>query len=100
MFESCGKGRGVVWLLHCLAGINRSATVAMAVLMQVEGWTLQEAYAHTRRRRGCVAPVAGNKRLIAEWEREKFGKSSMEEWLLQCTDRVVLPTLLASDGDA
>merc|ERR1719414_620606 len=92
--------------------------------MQVEGWTLEEAYTHIRRRRGCVSPFVGNKRLIAEWEREKFGESSMEEWLQQhpilsfavpsghadgrfncpgqCTDRVVLPKfpLFASDDDA
>merc|ERR1712004_646111 len=33
-------------LVHCYAGVNRSATVAMAVLMQIEDWTLAEAWRH------------------------------------------------------
>lgn len=92
-------------LLHCLMGINRSATVAMAVLMKLEGWTLEEAYTHTHRCRRCVAPFAGNKRLIASWELEAFGRSSMPDWLPQrqshhshAVGRAAMPRLLDFDA--
>ena len=46
-------------LVHCLHGVNRSATTVMAILMLSEGVTLSEAYAHTKKQRAqvqCNAP--------------------------------------------
>ena len=68
-------------LVHCYMGINRSTTVACAVLMNLEEWTLKEAYNHARSRRNCVRPFTGNKNFIAAWELEKRGHCSLPEWL-------------------
>lgn len=67
-------------LIHCWAGINRSSTVTMAVLMQLEGWTLAKAYNHTLQQR-TIHPFAGNKKKIAQWELETRGQSTQEAWL-------------------
>lgn len=79
--EACAEGGRV--LLHCLMGINRSATVAMAVLMNLKGWTLETAYAHTVLCRSCVSPFPGNRRFIATWEMATSGQCSLPAWLQQ-----------------
>merc|ERR1712232_123131 len=68
-------------LIHCNMGVNRSATVAMAVLMHLEECSLKEAYHLTRSRRSCVQPFVGNKHFIAKWEQETRGKCTLPEWL-------------------
>lgn len=76
-------------LVHCLMGINRSATVAMAVLMNIEGLTLDAAYELARSRRGCVSPFPGNRNFIASWELETRSHCSMPDWLPSATRKVV-----------
>lgn len=66
--------------VHCYAGINRSATVAMAILMQLEGWTLKEAHDHIYERR-WISPFEGNCSKVARWELKTRGTCSMEDWL-------------------
>eukprot|EP00415_Alexandrium_ostenfeldii_P004745 UN4745 len=68
-------------LVHCFAGVNRSATVAMAVLMNIEGWTLAEAYEHTRNNRPIVCPFIGNRQKIATWEQQTRRVCSLPTWL-------------------
>jgi hypothetical protein len=70
-------------LLHCRMGINRSATIAMAVLMNINGWTLRRARLHATRCRSCVSPFRGNQERIAAWELHTRGTSSLPEWLPQ-----------------
>jgi len=83
--------QGGVVLLHCLMGINRSATVSMAVLMNLEGWTLQQAFEHVTKCRTCVSPFRGNRRFIAEWELETRGTCTMPDWLPQRDEELTLP---------
>jgi len=67
-------------LVHCWGGVNRSATVTMAVLMELEGMTLLEAYHHVSKKRS-VQPFPGNKLKIAKWERDTRGSCSIVEWI-------------------
>jgi protein phosphatase slingshot len=46
-------------LVHCLAGVSRSATVVAAYLMKVDGLGLEEALKHIRRKRPLVNPNPG-----------------------------------------
>jgi len=68
-------------LVHCFMGINRSATVAMAVLMNMDGIDLRQAYEHAKLQRSRVEPFQGNKEKIACWELETRQVCSMPEWL-------------------
>eukprot|EP00927_Polykrikos_kofoidii_P077403 TRINITY_DN74341_c0_g1_i1.p1 TRINITY_DN74341_c0_g1~~TRINITY_DN74341_c0_g1_i1.p1 ORF type:complete len:289 (+),score=35.64 TRINITY_DN74341_c0_g1_i1:76-867(+) len=68
-------------LMHCLFGVNRSATIALAVLMNIEGWQLSEAYDHIVERRPKVSLKQGNKEKIAMWELRTRGASTMLGWL-------------------
>mmetsp|Transcript_112112 Transcript_112112/g.215969 ORF Transcript_112112/g.215969 Transcript_112112/m.215969 type:complete len:263 (+) Transcript_112112:40-828(+) len=67
-------------LVHCWAGVNRSATVTMAVLMELEGMTLEQAFEHVSSKR-AVHPFPGNKLKIATWEAETRGKCTMPSWI-------------------
>lgn len=67
-------------LVHCFMGINRSATVAIAVLMNIEGWTLREAYEHVKACRS-ISPFEGNKAKIALWELKTRNSSTLPAWL-------------------
>jgi len=78
--EAAAKEGGKV-LIHCAMGVNRSATIAMAVLMQLQGWSLREAYEHVKARRPCIGPAKGNLEKIAAWELETRSTCSMPQWL-------------------
>jgi len=67
-------------LVHCFMGINRSATVTMAILMNLEGWTLREAHEFVKLQRSCIAPFLGNRQKIAGWELRTRGVCTVPEW--------------------
>ena len=61
-------------------GVNRSATIAMALLIALEGMSLRQACEHVEgRRQICMRD--GNKQKIAVWEQRRTGKCTMPEWL-------------------
>eukprot|EP00929_Paragymnodinium_shiwhaense_P003428 TRINITY_DN103937_c0_g1_i1.p1 TRINITY_DN103937_c0_g1~~TRINITY_DN103937_c0_g1_i1.p1 ORF type:complete len:341 (+),score=61.13 TRINITY_DN103937_c0_g1_i1:96-1118(+) len=80
-FIASAKHKGCKVLIHCFMGINRSATVAIASQMIIEGWTLLEAYKHTKKCRACVSLFQGNREKIARWEQQTRGTCTMPEWL-------------------
>lgn len=43
-------------LVHCFAGISRSATVSISYLMLSKGWSMHQAFEFCRERRPCVSP--------------------------------------------
>lgn len=48
--------RGGKVLVHCRAGVSRSATICIAFLMRQKGYTLDEAYEYTKKRRSAISP--------------------------------------------
>ena len=54
-----GLGAGEQILVHCHAGVSRSATVVLLYLLAVRGRSLDAALAHLRRVRPVVAPNDG-----------------------------------------
>jgi protein-tyrosine phosphatase len=61
-------GKGV--LIHCMAGVSRSPTLAAAWLMRHYTWTAAQALAYLKERRHCVDPNAGFRHQLLLWEQQ------------------------------
>eukprot|EP01065_Artemidia_motanka_P009085 TRINITY_DN14630_c0_g1_i8.p1 TRINITY_DN14630_c0_g1~~TRINITY_DN14630_c0_g1_i8.p1 ORF type:complete len:204 (+),score=30.70 TRINITY_DN14630_c0_g1_i8:64-675(+) len=55
-FINSARDSGGVVLVHCQAGISRSATIVISYLMAEKKMSLLEAYRHTKERRSNVGP--------------------------------------------
>lgn len=62
------RGSGKATLVHCMAGVSRSATLAAAYLMWHYKWTAAQALAFLKERRPVVDPNEGFRRQLAAWE--------------------------------
>ncbi len=56
-------------LVHCYAGISRSASCVIAFLMQECGLTFMEAMSFVRKKRSIVFPNFGFQRQLLDFER-------------------------------
>lgn len=55
-------------LVHCMAGISRSATIVIAYLMKEKGMGMEDAYDYVKERRSIVRPNSGFRRRLREYE--------------------------------
>lgn len=55
-------------LVHCRAGVSRSASVVMAYLMTYQGYSLHDAFFLVRGRRGIVSPNVGFLEKLCDYE--------------------------------
>jgi len=60
-------------LVHCRAGVSRSASVVMAYLMTCQGYSLHDAFFLVRSRRSCVRPNVGFMEQLCEYEEAQRG---------------------------
>lgn len=67
-------GKGV--LIHCMAGVSRSPTLAAAWLMRRRGLAAAEALAYLKERRPCVDPNPGFRQQLLIWEQQLGGIGS------------------------
>lgn len=58
-FISFELEQGHTVLVHCYAGVSRSASVVIAYLMMARGMSLDQAYAHVKARRPIIHPNPG-----------------------------------------
>ncbi|CAG0923277.1 unnamed protein product, partial [Notodromas monacha] len=65
-------------LVHCFAGISRSATICMVYLMKYQNLTLKQAYQRVKSCRKEIRPNVGFFRQMIEFEISLFGKSTVE----------------------
>lgn len=56
-------------LVHCAYGVNRSASIVVAWLMETRQWSLAEALKHVRDRRHIVHPAPGHMEQLKDFER-------------------------------
>lgn len=69
---SCGADTsGGSCLLHCAAGMNRSGCLAVAYLMERQGWSLERAFRHCAERRGMLLQNEGFQTQLVEFAKTK-----------------------------
>ncbi|XP_048853928.1 uncharacterized protein si:dkey-175m17.7 isoform X2 [Brienomyrus brachyistius] len=66
--EAHQRGRGV--LVHCQAGVSRSATIVIAYLMKHTRMTMMDAYKYVRSRRPVVSPNLNFMGQLLEFEKD------------------------------
>lgn len=67
------KDRGGRTLVHCVAGVSRSATLCMIYLVKHERMTLRQAYHFVKSARPVVKPNVGFWKQMIEYERKLKG---------------------------
>ncbi|XP_074653648.1 dual specificity protein phosphatase 14-like isoform X2 [Tubulanus polymorphus] len=72
------KKRGGKTLVHCVAGVSRSASLIIAYLMKYQRMRLRDAYYHVRQRRQCIRPNVGFWKQLIEYEKKVFGQASVK----------------------
>ncbi|KAG8227633.1 hypothetical protein J437_LFUL008710 [Ladona fulva] len=73
-----GHQKIVVPLVHCVAGVSRSAALCLAYLMKYERMSLRKAFVHLRSKRPSVRPNTGFFQQLIAYERRLFGRSSVD----------------------
>eukprot|EP01017_Pseudomicrothorax_dubius_P026315 TRINITY_DN2926_c0_g1_i6.p1 TRINITY_DN2926_c0_g1~~TRINITY_DN2926_c0_g1_i6.p1 ORF type:complete len:110 (+),score=16.36 TRINITY_DN2926_c0_g1_i6:398-727(+) len=69
-FINLARSRGENVLVHCYAGISRSATIVIAYLLREYKYRLEEALAYVVAKRSIVKPNDGFYYQLVEFERE------------------------------
>ena len=75
------RERGGRTLVHCMAGVSRSASLCIVYLMKYDRQTLLQAYHYVKAARPIIRPNVGFFRQMVEYERKLRGKSPAE-WRL------------------
>ena len=83
-FDKCAKviddirKQGGKTLVHCVAGVSRSASLCMAYLMRCKGMTLKDAYKLVKSKRPVIHPNPGFFRQLVEFEKFIHGKTTVK----------------------
>lgn len=67
------RRRGGKVLVHCVAGVSRSASLCIAYLMKHKNMQLRRAYLHVKARRPIIRPNPGFFRQLVEFEMRLYG---------------------------
>ena len=79
--EHRNKGRGV--LVHCMAGVSRSATIVIGYLMTVyPAMNLESAFNHVRKKRRIIRPNDGFLEQLRKYDEEIQEKRKKKEKVL------------------
>ncbi|KAK6057671.1 dual specificity phosphatase, catalytic domain protein [Cooperia oncophora] len=71
------KDRGGKTLVHCMAGVSRSASLVMIYLVKHERMTLRQAYHYVRSARPVIRPNVGFWKQMVDFERRLRGVASV-----------------------
>uniref|UniRef100_A0A1I7XR65 Dual specificity protein phosphatase 14 n=1 Tax=Heterorhabditis bacteriophora TaxID=37862 RepID=A0A1I7XR65_HETBA len=71
------KERGGRTLVHCMAGVSRSASLVMIYLVKYERMTLRQAYHYVKSARPVIRPNVGFWKQMVDYERRLRGVASI-----------------------
>ncbi len=57
-------------LVHCAAGVSRSASIVIAYLMRTNGWKYKRAFKFAFKRRPCISPNPGFEKQLKQYDKE------------------------------
>lgn len=72
------RRRGGKTLVHCIAGVSRSATICIAYMMKFHRMNLRQAYQHVKRKRPIIRPNVGFFEQLITFEKRLYGQTSVE----------------------
>jgi protein-tyrosine phosphatase len=64
-------------LVHCLAGVSRSATIVIAYLMKTQNLPFEQAYEVVRQKREFANPNQGFRKQLEEFYKKTVLKSNV-----------------------
>ena len=73
-------------LVHCMAGVSRSASVVIAFLIACQGWSLDDAMSFVKGKRKCISPNVAFAEQLASFESETLQRKS--EFNVRLYDRM------------
>ncbi|KAL6732875.1 hypothetical protein Aduo_003588 [Ancylostoma duodenale] len=71
------KDRGGKTLVHCMAGVSRSASLVMIYLVKYERMTLRQAYHYVKSARPVIRPNVGFWKQMVDYEKRLRGVASV-----------------------
>ncbi|XP_017492064.1 PREDICTED: dual specificity protein phosphatase 18-like, partial [Rhagoletis zephyria] len=96
LMETCRR-RGYGSVVHCAAGVSRSAALTLAYLLKYTDLSLLEAFRHTRTVRPVVRPNTGFMEQLVEFERKLRGDSRTSVRMVHVTDEKRRVTVYVPD---
>lgn len=85
------RKNGLNVLVHCFAGVSRSATMTIAYLMKKMKMSLLKAHEFTKSRRRVIYPNNGFKNQLREYEKKLKQLEKEEEGKEQANNKLFLP---------
>ena len=77
LIEKTAKQGGVT-VVHCIAGVSRSASFVIAYLIKYKNMTLKEAYKHVKQIRPVSGPNQGFMNQLIQYEQKLKGKTTVK----------------------
>ncbi|CAD8082978.1 unnamed protein product [Paramecium sonneborni] len=65
-------------LIHCYAGISRSAAIVAAYIMQKYNWSVNQSILHIQNKRRIVSPNSGFMKQLREFEKKLSNKEQQQ----------------------
>ncbi|XP_013399808.1 dual specificity protein phosphatase 14 [Lingula anatina] len=72
------QSKGGKTLVHCIAGVSRSATICIAYMMKHYKMSLRDAFSHVKAKRPFIRPNVGFWKQLIEYEKKLKGKNSVK----------------------
>lgn len=83
-------------MVHCVAGVSRSASLCIGYLIKARGITLEDAYNHVLNCRPCIRPNYGFFEQLIEYEKEISGTATVRMVYNEAA-RSTIPNVYESD---
>lgn len=77
LIEKTAKQGGIT-VIHCIAGVSRSASFVIAYLIKYKNMTLKEAYKHVKQIRPVSGPNEGFMNQLIQYEQKLKGKTTVK----------------------